>query len=134
MAESLEHKQLVLKAKEWIINNLIDEKKFFIFTDVDRKLNYEKPIRVLDGFQPDIVCKGLEKSELVIVEAKTINDIDKEHSIFQYRSYYKTCEINEGKSFLVFSVPFCFGSRIKNVLKNNNIIRTVKIEIIVLEF
>lgn len=134
MAESIEHKQLVLKAKDWILENLIDESKYFIFTDIDRRINYDRPIRVLNGYQPDIVCKGHKSSELIIVEAKTISDIDNEHSIYQYRSYYKTCDINSGRCYLIFSVPFTYGPRIKNVLKNNNIIKTDKIEIIVLEF
>ena len=133
MAESYEHKYLVLKSQEWIFSNLIKEEDCFVFVDIDRKLKFERPIVTLNGYQPDLVCKGFKNFELVILEAKTKNDIDNIHSINQFKSYFRTCELNIGQSYFVIAVPFTYGARVKTVLRNIGLVSTLKTSIIVLE-
>lgn len=134
MAESFEHRELVLKLTEWIEENLLDGDKAFLFADIDRRSNSFKTIKVLNGYQPDVFVKIPNKQVMIIGEAKTSKDIDREHSINQYKSYFDTCKICEGLCYLIFAVQFSHKPRIKNVLNNNNIKEKTNIKIIVLEF
>jgi len=134
MSESYEHRQLVEKSARWVIENLLDGESVYLTIDLDRSLNHDRLDPVLDNFRPDLYAY-VPKSELLIIgESKTTDDIDREHSIQQYKSYYATCSLNRGDSFIVFSIPFSTKPRLKNVLRNANILSSEKIRIQILEF
>ena len=93
--ESLKHHNLVKKMNEYIVNyenaeiSLVESDIF----EVNGKVT-----RMPEGFVPDLYYKynGL----LIIGEAKTDSDFEREHSLQQYISYLKTLS----NSRLIFTI------------------------------
>ena len=53
---------------------------------------------------------------MFIGEAKTSDDILREHSINQYYSYLKKCSLNQGHATFVLAVPLEDRARANNIL------------------
>lgn len=134
MSESIEHRVLVEELSRWILEELLENDRGYLRVDNDSYKNSQFSSLVVNGFRPDVFAYVNRTNLLVIGEAKTISDIDREHSILQYRSYYDTCMLNTGESYLVFAVPFGSVPRLKNVLRNAKITADEKIKIRILEF
>ena len=116
MGESVEHMKFVNRlldtAKEIIPNN------FHVFIYSDRPDSIEKPPRTKENFVPDLYyCHdGL----LIIGEAKTAKDVDREHSISQYESYYDEAVRFNGKAILLFAIPWFTKGTVKNIIRRLN--------------
>lgn len=116
MGESAEHMKFVNRlletAKEIIPNN------FHVFIYSDRPDSLEKPPRTKENFVPDLYyChNGL----LIIGEAKTAKDVDREHSISQYESYYDEAARFNGKAILLFAIPWFTKGTVKNIIRRLN--------------
>ena len=124
MGESAEHMNFVNRlydtAKEIIPNN------FHVFIYTDRPDSVEKPPRTRENFVPDLYyChNGL----LIIGEAKTAKDVDREHSISQYESYYNEAKNFKGKAILLFAVPWFTKGTVKNIIRRLNRMNNCEIE------
>ena len=93
MSESDQHKKLVELIIEYIEVCVGKENSCFIESDIsdDRPL----PLLTEEGFRPDVVY---EYNRLMIIgEAKTSDDVLREHSLLQYASYLKKCSLYQGK-------------------------------------
>lgn len=122
MAESQVHLSLVRFLSLWVSKNLLNNDSGSIYVDLPETNAYGKPPQIIDQFRPDLFAKMDEC--LIIGEAKTELDLESRHSKSQFESYIKTCELHEGKSYLVISVPCFVEASAKNLL--NQICKRLK--------
>ena len=112
MSESNKHKHLVEYALGFIQGEVGENLSCFIETDVNdgRPL----PQLTMEGFRPDVF---FEYDEVMFIgEAKTSDDILREHSIRQYCSYLRKCSLKKGKATFVLAVPLEDRARANNIL------------------
>lgn len=113
MSESNEHKNLV----KLIIREVIDivgvEYACFIETDIID--DHPIPKLTNEGYRPDVMYEY--EDCLIIGEAKTSMDVEREHSIKQYKSYIKKCALFKGKSILILAVPWLEYATVFNIIK-----------------
>ena len=74
-----------------------------------------RPTKVVKGYIPDIYF--WHKDTLIIGEAKTINDFERQHSIEQFTAYLNECHNFSGNGTLIVSVPWQMISTAKNFLR-----------------
>ena len=134
MSESVEHRILVEELSGWVLRELLENDRGYLRVDNESYRNSEYSKLIVNGFRPDVFAFVNRSNLLVIGEAKTALDIDREHSVMQYRSYYDTCILNSGESYIVFAVPFACAPRLRNVLRNAAISGNERIKIKILEF
>ena len=103
MGESNKHKVLVEYALRFIKDSVGEELSYFIETDI----NDGRPL-------PDVFFEY--NGVMFIGEAKTSDDILREHSINQYYSYLKKCSLNQGHATFVLAVPLEDRARANNIL------------------
>lgn len=104
----------------FLVNRLLQQAKTLVSKDafsliyVDTPESREKPPRTMQNFTPDLFLKynGL----MVIGEAKTLNDVTREHSASQYESYLEEIKNFDGTSILIFAVPWQTKATIKNTI------------------
>ena len=98
MGESNKHKVLVEYALRFIKDSVGEELSYFIETDINdgRPL----PQLTMEGYRPDVFFEY--NGVMFIGEAKTSDDILREHSINQYYSYLKKCSLNQGHATFVW--------------------------------
>ena len=113
MSESGTHKKLVELIIEYVKKRVGQDYVCFIESDIsdDRPL----PELTSEGFRPDVVYDydGL----MIIGEAKTSDDVIREHSLAQYASYLKRCALYQGKAEYVMAVPWTEHATANNILK-----------------
>ena len=110
MSESQKHFELVNQLKDYVISNFLIEKamlKVDIIGEGTKKLP--------TGYKPDLFYEY--NSLTIIGEAKTSFDIDKQHSIEQYKSYMKYCKLHGDNSIFIVNVPWTDTLYIKKILK-----------------
>lgn len=112
MGESRKHKILVEYVFRFIKESIGEEWDCFIETD----MNDERPLPQLtmEGYRPDVFFEY--DGVMFIGEAKTSDDILKEHSINQYCSYLKKCSLSKGDATFVLAVPLEDCARANNIL------------------
>lgn len=112
MSESWKHKKLVEIIIKYVENRVGHDCTCFIESDMsdDRPL----PAMTNEGFRPDVVYEY--GKFMIIGEAKTSNDILKEHSLAQYASYLKKCSLYQGKAMFIMAVPWMEQASANNVL------------------
>jgi len=84
-----------------------------IFLDMPDEIY--KPHKTSRNFIPDL--RYCSNDLLLIGEAKTASDVDREHSKSQYVSYYEEALNFDGKAILLFSVPWQTKNTIKNMIR-----------------
>ena len=113
MSESGQHKKLVEIIIEYVEGQVGHDYVCFIESDMsdDRPL----PALTEEGFRPDVVYEynGL----MIIGEAKTSDDVLREHSLAQYASYLRKCSLYSGKAMYVMAVPWMEQASANNVIK-----------------
>ena len=72
------------------------------------------PQLTMEGYRPDVFFEY--NGVMFIGEAKTSDDILREHSINQYYSYLKKCSLNQGHATFVLAVPLEDRARANNIL------------------
>jgi hypothetical protein len=112
MSESRNHVELVAIAVKYI--------KTIVAPDLHAIIQYDsadssRPTRVIGNFIPDVYF--WHNDQLIIGEAKTINDFDRPHSLDQYEAYIKECKSFYGHSTLVISVPWQVVATAKNYFR-----------------
>lgn len=113
MGESANHRKLVELIIEYVGEKVGCDYACFIQSDVID----EHPLPQLtdEGFRPDVFYEY--NGTLIIGEAKTSNDIMREHSIRQYASYLRKCSLYNGSAEFVISVPWTDQATANNILK-----------------
>ena len=98
MAESLFHLNLVNELVSWISATLLNGDIGLMLIDRPESGKKSKPPKI-GGYIPDIFVTGSEKYTLIIGEAKTAKDLERNHSINQIREFLLKCKQME-KSML----------------------------------
>lgn len=99
--ESLNHKNLIHIMKNYIVKEL-DIEVSFLQADIIENKN--RPQHMTDGYIPDLYYDY--GNRLIVGEAKTSSDFDRQHSIEQYISYMKRCHFYKGYSIFILIVPW----------------------------
>ena len=128
MPESQSHINFVKKLGE-VATQLLNESQL-PFLYLDNSLSEAKPPRTTGNFVPDMFYKD---SDLMIIgEAKTADDVDRKHSLSQYENYFDDLSSFDGRSIIVFSVPWYTKNTIKNIARRLRIKKNPSIEIYVI--
>ena len=114
MSESIQHHQLVQVLKNEVKSIVPPECWGLVQIDSPDSLNL--PPKTVEGYRPDIYYQ-FDKL-LVIGEAKTSNDVERQHSRAQYESYLKECAIFSGQAILIVAVPLLEQASANNILRN----------------
>ena len=113
MSESDVHKRLVEMIIKYVGEKVGNDLACFIESDVfdDRPL----PALTKEGFRPDVLYEynGL----LIIGEAKTADDVMREHSLLQYASYLRKCALYQGRAEYIMAVPWTEHAAANNIVK-----------------
>lgn len=96
MAEGTQHRSYVKQLYNFIINLVPSKNKGLIIVDNE---GFSHPIPIFDSVIPDI--SYYFGNEMILGEAKSMNDYDRPHSIRQYRAYVSTCEAFEGNATFI---------------------------------
>ena len=112
MSESRSHVELVVAAVEYI--------KTIVELDLHAIIQYDsvdssRPTKVIGNYIPDVYFWHAD--QLIIGEAKTINDFDRPHSQDQYNAYIEECQSFSGRATLVISVPWQMVATAKNYFR-----------------
>lgn len=112
MSESSNHRKLVELIIEYVGKKVGQDCICFIETD----LSDEHPLPQMtdEGFRPDVFFEY--NGTLIIGEAKTSDDILREHSRQQYASYLRKCSLYLGNSEFVIAVPWTDQATANNIL------------------
>lgn len=115
MAESETHILLVRLLYSWIGKEFLNNDCGAICADLPEFSTFSKPPLVFNQYRPDIF---IQKQGLMIIgEAKTEKDLECSHSKKQFESYIRTCELHEGTTYVIVSVPCFVESSARNMLR-----------------
>lgn len=107
---------------------LVDELKYYvnvehgktgnciIYLDNPNTPNWQKIPKIGDTI-PDLYARCFNPDLIILGEAKTINDVENPHSIFQYKHYLLFCNQNKN-THLIFAVPWTAVSCLRNTIRN----------------
>ena len=112
MSESRAHIELVEVAVEYI--------KTIIAPDLRALIQYDsadsvRPTKVIGNYIPDVYF--WYSDQLIIGEAKTLDDFDRPHSREQYCAYIHECKDFWGQASLIISVPWQLVATAKNYFR-----------------
>jgi len=113
MGESNTHQNLVLLIKKHFHEIVPTNTSCFISCDTIGESNI--PPQTLNGYRPDVYYS--HNDLLMIGEAKTSKDLERKHSISQYKSFMNTCAQFTGKKYFFLFVPWNEFISAKNLLK-----------------
>ncbi len=113
MPESIDHINYIRKIAEHTSTIIPSELIPFILIDLPD--SSRRPDRTIGNFIPDLYYKDLKY--LIIGEAKTMNDIDRKHSIEQYKSYIIEASLFHGEKHILICTSLYSFARIKNLIK-----------------
>jgi hypothetical protein len=74
------------------------------------------PAKTIEGYRPDIYY--FFEDLLIIGEAKTADDVERQHSRAQYEAYMKECANFHGKAVLIIAVPWMEHAAANNIVRN----------------
>lgn len=114
MPESSKHMMFVEKL--FIEAQKIIPNEYHVLIYSDKPESTEKPPRTKNGFVPDLFYS--HKGILIIGEAKTAEDVEREHSLSQYESYFEEALKFEGKAILLFASPWFTKNSLKNIVRS----------------
>ncbi len=113
MSESKQHILLVEQMNQFVCQNIIGDNSSLLY--IDSPESSYKPRSIINGFIPDLYYNF--NGKLIIGEAKTDFDVEREHSINQYYSYFAEANNYDGDAILVFIVSWKMYGTIKNIIK-----------------
>ncbi|HQO09071.1 MAG TPA: hypothetical protein PLK90_02920 [Clostridiales bacterium] len=113
MAESIEHINYVRQIANYVFLLLPFDARALVLVDLPD--SNRRPERTIGNFIPDLYYKDTRR--LIIGEAKTENDIDRKHSIEQYRSYIREASLFDEESHIIICTSIYSYARIKNMAK-----------------
>lgn len=109
MSESIEHQNFVKRIIEYVRRIVPSETYDKIYADLPE---YTKPSLAYDSYIPDVLYSY--QGMLVVGEAKTFDDYNREHSRKQYEAYIKECKKYPGEAVVVVAVPWQLFITAKN--------------------
>lgn len=112
MSESANHKKLVELIIDYIGKEVGDDYICLIESDISD--DHPLPQLTEEGFRPDVVFEF--NGKMIIGEAKTSDDILREHSLRQYASYLRKCSFYNGSAEFVIAVPWMDYATAYNVV------------------
>ncbi len=112
MSESRSHVELVAVAVKYIKTIVAPDFHSIIQCD---SADSPRPTKVIGNYIPDVYFWHAD--QLIIGEAKTINDFDRPHSRNQYDAYIAECKRFFGRAALVISVPWQVVATAKNYFR-----------------
>ena len=118
MTESATHARLVQAIILYAERELGDLANIAVREDAVRPVRGEKPPRI-EGYVPDVFVTDVPTTTTLIGEAKTLHDIETDHSrlqIFAFLSYLS----NTPKGIFVLSVPLVSGATACRLLSEIN--------------
>lgn len=115
MAESLEHLKLV-RAILWYISREHSEVSYLAtLHDLPGLIRGEKPPRI-SGFAPDVYAVDAPRTVTIVGEAKTVRDLESEHSRKQIRAFIAFLKDKE-RGVFVLAVPWQAVPRARGIVK-----------------
>ena len=112
MSESVKHLQLVNQIIATVNEIVGQDNTCFIMSDAAD--HYPTPPQTEEGYRPDVFYQY--DKLLIIGEAKTSDDIERQHSKLQYASYMKKCSLFHGRAILIVAVPWMDHAAAHNTL------------------
>ena len=131
MGESQAHINLVHKLRDYVSACYLHNDDGRILIDLPTSNTYSQTF-IIDGHRPDLFVKtGCNK--IIIGEAKTQDDLEREHSISQYITFLKYCSKYDSSIFIL-AVPWDLTISARNLLnKITNDENIVKVDIDVID-
>lgn len=114
MSESFQHQQLVQLLKKEVVKLIPSGCQGLIQQDSSDSLAL--PPKTIEGYRPDIYY--CFENLLIIGEAKTANDVERQHSRAQYEAYLKECANFHGNAIFILVVPWMERATAHNILRN----------------
>lgn len=128
MSESQAHIELVRVALKFIRSKVDPDLHSVIQFDAANSL---RPAKVIGNFIPDVLF--WHGNQLIIGEAKTVNDFSMPHSYKQYDAYMRECQNFYGQAMLVISVPWEMLATAKNYFRRLKKLYCVNFSIFVID-
>lgn len=113
MPESYQHQELVQLLKREILKLIPSGCQILIQQDTPDSLSL--PPRTIGGFRPDVYY--CFENLLIIGEAKTEGEVEKQHGRAQYEAYMKECANFQGKAVLLIAVPWIERAAANNIIQ-----------------
>lgn len=117
MAESGKHMEYVRRIAEYIKTIPADFTPQLLISDLPDST--ERPKQTLDGFIPDVRYQGHDI--IIIGEAKTIHDIENDHTEKQLKSYIDEVRCHKGDRHIVVCSNTLTFALIKNMIVRKKI-------------
>ncbi|HLB73770.1 MAG TPA: hypothetical protein VJJ98_07110 [Sedimentisphaerales bacterium] len=115
MGESATHIKLVEELSSWISVELLYGDSGPMLIDHPNSNKEERPPKI-EGFIPDVCIPNGPGNIFIIGEAKTAQDLEKNHSIAQIRGFLRRCS-QTPESIFVLAVPWHMTRLGKNMLR-----------------
>ena len=129
MAESHNHMNYVRKIVEYVKDIPTDFISRYLLVDLPDFP--ERPTPTLDGYIPDVLYK--DTNIIIIGEAKTIRDVENDHTERQINSYIEEVRCHKGTRHIVICSNALSFSHIKNMIvrkKNRENISDISFQIL----
>lgn len=127
MSESIEHQNSVRRIVEYVKALVPKETLDRICADLP---DYEKPSLAYDSFIPDVEYSY--NGTLILGEAKTYDDYNREHSRKQYEAYVRECKKYPGEATIIIAVPWQLHITAKNHFLHLKKKQNVNIKIVIM--
>jgi len=104
VSESASHRRLVRDLVSWLATRYCDGDDGLILVDGSEDGRKEPP-PLIGGYRSDAYIIKSDTQPLVIGEAKTVGDLERQHSLKQFGAYLEYCALHQGAT-LVLAVPW----------------------------
>ena len=114
MSESLAHIHLVNILKDFVSKEFFGGDDGKIFVDSPQN-NTQNKAFTINGFRPDLYAKP-DNNSVILGEAKTWYDLERDHSLAQFRAFLNYCSGFDNSKFIL-AVPWDLTIHGQNLLK-----------------
>jgi hypothetical protein len=114
VAESLHHLELVKAILDYIAREHCQISYLALLHDLPGAIRGEKPPRI-GGYLPDVYAVDAPCTITIIGEAKTVKDLETDHSRRQIRAFTEFL-VHKERGILVVSVPWHAGPRARGIV------------------
>jgi len=131
VSETLAHIHLVDRLKKFVMDEYLNGDDGSLLVDSPDGSSNSKTFKI-NGYRPDLFVK-IDSNIVIIGEAKTRHDLDREHSIAQFIAFLEFCS-KYNNSMFVLAVPWDLSIYGKNLLKyiqREN--KLINVEIVVID-
>ena len=115
MGESRTHIKLVEELRNYVANTYFMGERGAVLCDLPESILGEKP-PLIGNFRPDVYATDSMTERIIIGEAKTEFDLERDHSKKQLAAFIKECSTYR-KGILVVAVPWDLVVTARQLLK-----------------